>query len=54
MRLEKMSFTIFTLHKLFLCNKIMDEMGGVWGRLQNEEKHTHTSSSMNIRSKEYI
>jgi len=46
MRLEKMSFTICTLHKLFLCNKIMDEMGGVWGRLQKEEKHTYTHTQV--------
>jgi len=42
MRLEKMSLMICTLDQLFLCKKIMDEIGGVWGRLQKEEKHTHT------------
>jgi len=30
----------------------MDEMGGVWGRLQKEEKHTHTTSSINIWRKQ--
>lgn len=41
MRLEKMSFTICTLHQLFLCSKIMDEMGG-HGAGFKKKRNTHT------------